>query len=143
MDKIKQLKTYIILYKNTGKLSEVVDKNEAIKKIDEIFSDNELYIFIEMLNETQNKMKNSTHSSIILMTSLLKFSDNNYHFVENKNQENIISEEKNIVESSVKKDVNNISQSNNLSDKECEIRINNALALASKDELNSLRNKWK
>lgn len=133
----------IILYKNTGKLSEVVDKNEAIKKIDEIFSDNELYIFIEMLNETQNKMKNSTHSSIILMTSLLKFSDNNYHFVENKNQENIISEEKNIVESSVKKDVNNISQSNNLSDKEYEIRINNALALASKDELNSIRNKWK
>ena len=133
----------IILYKNTGKLSEVVDKNEAIKKIDEIFSDNELYIFIEMLNETQNKMKNSTHSSIILMTSLLKFSDNNYRFVENKNQENIISEEKNIVESSVKKDVNNISQSNNLSDKECEIRINNALALASKDELNSIRNKWK
>ena len=65
----------VILYKNAGFLSNISFKNDNIKSVSEIYSDRVLYMLIDVLNNTQNNIKNSTHGSILFMTSMLNFSD--------------------------------------------------------------------
>ncbi|MGM9881285.1 MAG: DNA polymerase III subunit gamma/tau [Bacilli bacterium] len=134
----------IIIYKNTKNLSNIRTKNVAIKSICNLLDSNDIYKLIEILNKIQNDIKFSSHSYIILMTSLLKFSDDisnsvsspEFKSVENNNDgekskkiisREIISEKKKI---------------NYLSEEEIEIRINNALALANKNVLNMMKEKW-
>lgn len=145
----------VILYKNTNILSSIEVKNESIVLISKLYDSSILYNLIETLNETQNLVKNSTHGSIIFMTSILKFSDmyccngndhitesdntssdktNNNIDVSDKDENKIISREI-ILEEKV--DV-----SNSLNKDDVDIRINNALALASKDILTDIKSKW-
>ena len=51
-------------------------KNSCVKSVADLYDDIILYNFIEDLNETSNRIKFSSHSSIIFMTAVLKFSNN-------------------------------------------------------------------
>ena len=158
----------VLLYRNTGVLSNIEVKNKAIEKVNKICDDIFIYEFVENLYNVLNDIKTTSHDSIIFMTSLLKISDKfNYTDLENNdfsedkvnNSNKIISREiilgnngeKNnnlgdkIVDmsSDESKKANFNRKINGLSDKDIDIRINNTLALASKNVLNEYKNKWK
>lgn len=150
----------VVLYKNANYLSSIEMKNDNIKLVSEIYSGRNLYDLIECLNNAQNVIKFSTHGSIVFLTSILKFSDMNYgKEVEiisreiNEPQKVILKEKsapKSDFETVDKEKVKeeNISQEiiskkeSNYSAEEVELRINNALALASKEVLKDIKNKW-
>ena len=150
----------VVLYKNANYLSSIEMKNDNIKLVSEIYSGRNLYDLIECLNNAQNVIKFSTHGSIVFLTSILKFSDMNYGKEDeiisreiNEPQKVILKEKsasKNDFEAvdKVEEKEENISQEiiskkeSNYSEEEVELRINNALALASKDVLKVIKNKW-
>lgn len=139
----------VILYKNANILSSISTKNDYIKLVSDKYNDKDLYDLIENLNGIQNSIKISNHSSIIFMTSILKYSDLKFGNIEingEKSSEKIISQE--IIE----KKEENISQNNenisreikdsSISDEQVEIRVNNSLALASKSVLEDFKLRW-
>lgn len=149
----------VVLYKNADFLSNIEMKNENIKLVSEIYSNRNLYDLIESLNNVQNVIKLSTHGSIIFLTSILKFSDINYGREEenisreiNMPQNNVLKEKsgsKNdfevvdkveIQEKNISREI--ITKRENYSSEEIELRINNALALASKEVLKDIKAKW-
>lgn len=150
----------VVLYKNANYLSSIEMKNDNIKLVSEIYSGRNLYDLIECLNNAQNVIKFSTHGSIVFLTSILKFSDMNYGKEveiisrEINEPQKVILKEKSTSKSDFevvdKEEINeeNISQEiiskkeSNYSEEEVELRINNALALASKDVLKDIKNKW-
>lgn len=158
----------VLLYRNTNVLSNIEVKNKAIIEVNKLCDDNFIYDFVDNLYNVLGSIKTTSHDSIIFMTALLKVSDkskSNSLGNNDFNEENggisseIISREiilgnnsgKNdnlgdkIVDVTLNKsnkvDVNR--EMNGLSDKDIDIRINNTLALASKNVLNEYKNKWK
>ena len=149
----------VVLYKNADFLSNIEMKNENIKLVSEIYSNRNLYDLIESLNSVQSVIKLSTHGSILFLTSILKFSDINYEKEEenisreiNRPQNNVLKEKsgsKNdfLVVDKVENEDENISREiitkkDSYSLEEIELRINNALALASKEVLKNIKAKW-
>lgn len=144
----------VILYKNTNLLSTIESKNTNIKKISELYDSKVLYNLIETLNNVQNMIRMSTNGSILFMTSLLKFSDtyfnkieitdniNNSNSINNNLETNVCDKDKNISREIIKtKNIDNLKESN-FSNEEINVRINNALALASKEVLENIKNNW-
>ena len=149
----------VVLYKNADFLSNIEMKNENIKLVSEIYSNRNLYDLIESLNSVQSVIKLSTHGSILFLTSILKFSDINYEKEKenisreiNRPQNNVLKEKsgsKNdfLVVDKVEIEDENISREiitkkESYSSEEIELRINNALALASKEVLKNIKAKW-
>lgn len=150
----------VVLYKNANYLSSIEMKNDNIKLVSEIYSGRNLYDLIECLNNAQNVIKFSTHGSIVFLTSILKFSDMNYgKGVEIISREiiepqKVILNEKSASKSDfepvdkekIKEEIISqeiISKKDSIySEEEVELRINNALALASKDVLKEIKSKW-
>ncbi len=148
----------VILYKNTGDLSNIMTKNASIKVVSDLFDDDKLYKFVEVLNDILSVIKVSSHGSIVFMTYMLRFSD---EFFSNEKMvgegDKIISREI-IGDESVKKSskINNNDSSddeiisreiilgnNFIDDEAVDIRINNAFASASKEIKNTLIDNWK
>ena len=133
----------VILFKSTKKLEKGEVKRKNIMLIDELYNEHDLYNFIEVLNETSNKIKFSSHGSIIFMTTVLKFSDNNF-----KETNKIISRE---IISLVETDDENLNEKNisqkiinkySIGRDEIGVRINNSFATASKEFLKNIKNDW-
>lgn len=146
----------VILYKNTNVLSNINVKNEYIIEISKLYSDNLLYKLIEELNNIQSSVKLSTHGSIIFMTLILKFSDEivkvekidkiNNNNIEIPKDDEATKNDKvvklNKEEKNISREINMAGNNLKLSDEEINIRINNALATASKDILNNMKSNW-
>lgn len=145
----------VILYKNAGYLSNISSKNDTIKSVSEIYSDKILYMLVNVLNNTQNNIKNSTHGSILFMTSMLNFSDSiidNNSYSEKKIliEKNRIEEEDNkddeiISQEIISEEDKNIKKNDSIIKKltiDVDGRINNALVDASKEILNEYKSKW-
>ena len=153
----------VILYKNANILSSISTKNDYIKLVSDKYNDKDLYDLIENLNGVQNSIKISNHSSIIFMISILKYSDLKFGNLEingEKSSEKIISweiiekKDKNISQDrkNISQDRKNISQDrenisreikdSSISDDQVELRVNNSLALASKNVLEEFKSKW-
>ena len=139
----------VILYKNANILSSISTKNDYIKLVSDKYNDKDLYDLIENLNGIQNSIKISNHSSIIFMTSILKYSDLKFGNIEingEKSSEKIISQE--IIEEkdkNISQNRENISREikdSSISDDQVELRVNNSLALASKNVLEEFKSKW-
>lgn len=139
----------VILYKNANILSSISTKNDYIKLVSDKYNDKDLYDLIENLNGIQNSIKISNHSSIIFMTSILKYSDLKFGNIEingEKSSEKIISQE--IIEEkdkNISQNRENISREikdSSISDYQVELRVNNSLALASKNVLEEFKSKW-
>lgn len=141
----------VILYKNANVLSNITTKNEYVKLIADMYENTDLYKLIESLNVVQNNIKISSHSSIIFMTSILKYSDLNFSDngeLNNNNtsdysnmdlKSNVQDDDSNLVKEVTKNEIKN---NDKLSLQDEEIRINNALALASKQDLSYFKSKW-
>lgn len=139
----------VILYKNANILSSISTKNEYIKLVSDKYNDRNLYDLIENLNGVQSSIKISNHSSIIFMTSILKYSDLKFGNIMVNNEK---SSEKIISWEIIEKKEENISQNNenisreikdsSISDEQVEIRVNNSLALASKSVLEEFKLRW-
>lgn len=143
----------VILYKNAKILSNIEIKNNYIIKTSELYSDNLLYDLIENLNDVQNAIKSSTHGSIIFMTFILKFSDAIYSNGDNSDNNTIkIDEtveknknsagENNKKEKNISREIKKVRNIQKMSDDEINVRVNNALATASKGVLNNFKNNW-
>ena len=143
----------VILYKNAKILSNIEIKNNYIIKTSELYSDNLLYDLIENLNDVQNAIKSSTHGSIIFMTFILKFSDAIYNNGDNgdnntiKIDENVEKNknnagENNKKEKNISREIKKVGNIQKMSDDEINVRVNNALATASKGVLNNFKNNW-
>ena len=146
----------VILYKNANILSSISTKNDYIKLVSDKYNDKDLYDLIENLNGVQNSIKISNHSSIIFMISILKYSDLKFGNLEingEKSSEKIISweiiekKDKNISQDrkNISQDRENISREikdSSISDDQVELRVNNSLALASKNVLEEFKSKW-
>ena len=135
----------VILYKNANILSSISTKNDYIKLVSDKYNDKDLYDLIESLNGVQNSIKISNHSSIIFMISILKYSDLKFGRVA-VNNEKIISreiiKEKNENISQDKKNISREIKDSSISDDQVELRVNNSLALASKNVLEEFKSKW-
>ena len=139
----------VILYKNANILSSISTKNDYIKLVSDKYNDKDLYDLIENLNGVQSSIKISNHSSIIFMTSILKYSDLKFGNIMVNNEK---SSEKIISQEIIEKKKGNISQNNenisreikdsSISDEQVELRVNNSLALASKSVLEEFKSKW-
>lgn len=141
----------VILYKNANVLSNIATKNEYVKLIADMYENTDLYKLIESLNVVQNNIKISSHSYIIFMTSILKYSDLNFSDNAELNsnstsdysnmdlKSNVQDDDSNLVKEVTKNEIKN---NDKLSLQDEEIRINNALALASKQDLSYFKSKW-
>ena len=142
----------VIIFKNTGIDSNISIKNEYIKLICDKYDDILLYELIESLNTIQNNVKLSNNSSIIFLTSILRYSDlkfkkGNLSICDINNNKNDVA---NLNEKLKNKGViedNNISREiidikKELDDDEINVRVNNALAIASKKVLDKFKDKW-
>ncbi len=141
----------VILYKNTGILTGIEVKNSCVKSVADLYDDIILYNFIEDLNETSNRIKFSSHSSIIFMTAVLKFSNNYFcegtenisreiikKSFDNKKEQN----KKEQLKENISREIIKANEASSMSDKEIKVRINNSLALASKSFLQELKSNW-
>ena len=145
----------VILYKNANISSNISIKNEYINLIANNYNDSDLYDLIENLNLIQNSVKFSSHSAIIFLTSILKYSDLKFKnsdssFVDSINL-NVKSDNKNISREIISNKNINIQKNNDykeksigngISENEINLRVNNALALASKNILEKFKSKW-
>ena len=141
----------VILYKNTGILTGIEVKNSCVKSVADLYYDVIFYNFIEVLNETSNRIKFSSHSSIIFMTAVLKFSNNYFcegtenisreiikKSFDNKKEQN----KKEQLKENISREIIKANEASSMSDKEIKVRINNSLALASKSFLQELKSNW-
>lgn len=139
-----------ILCRNTNVQKIMLDKKEKLDEINKLYSDFELYDFLEELNETINNVRLSNFPLIILEVFFLKISDK----FSNKNDSNYASEKisnesvktKNIIANDNQSNFNVVKEEKKIVKKnnqnEVEIRINNAFATANKEILNSIRGNW-
>ena len=149
----------VILYKNANILSSISTKNDYIKLVSDKYNDKDLYDLIESLNGVQNSIKISNYSSILFMISILKYSDLKFGRVAVNNEkiisreiikeknENISQDRENISQDreNISQDKENISREikdSSISDDQVEFRVNNSLALASKNVLEEFKSKW-
>ena len=143
----------VLVYKNCGNELEIKSKNDSIVKINYIFSENDIYYVIDLLNDLLGKLKYSVHPSVLLIANLLKLCGvmSNNSSVDKDVVNN--AEPGDIIKKSVEKQ-NNVAINNNTpvykskkivlpTDDYVEIVINNTFATASRDYLTNLLDKWR
>ena len=143
----------VLVYKNCGNELEIKSKNDSIVKINYIFSENDIYYVIDLLNDLLSKLKYSVHPSVLLIANLLKLCGvmSNNSSVDKDVVNN--AEPGDIIKKPVEKQ-NNVAINNNTpvykskkillpTDDYVEIVINNTFATASRDYLTNLLDKWR
>lgn len=123
----------------------ISEKNSIFEKKSKQINSEQLYKIIFELNDLSVRMKNSSFSKILVISSFIKMSDlfNNFHSttVENSISVKSVDNFTEKVSVSKKKNVNNIDLFK-ITDKEKKIRINNAFATASKDLKENFLREW-
>ena len=140
----------VILFKNASVITDILSKNKAIKELSEVYDDILLYSLVDELNKIQSNIKNSSHGSILFMTSILGFANNinrNKTLLQDTINESStdFNDDKNISREIFLKN-SSIDNSTLTVDESIKIdisgRINNTLAMASKDALKLFKSKW-
>lgn len=139
----------VILFSNANILSDIDIKNENIKLVNSLYTNQVIYDLIEKLNEIQGIIKISSHNCILFMTLMLKFSDNYFAEINSSIVSNKENNNSKIVD--VTDNINNDVKINNTKDsfvdetkkiENINIRVNNALALADKTFLKTVKDNW-
>ena len=144
----------VLVCKNTKLLdSNVEEKVDSINFLMDIYSGDDIYNFIILLNDISIRIKNSSFAKILLITEFIKFSNiinnTNIKYNDLKNEVNVKNklldncEKNNKFNNKVQK--NNIqftSFSSDLTDRLKKIRINNTFATASKSYKENFVNNW-
>ena len=151
----------VLIYKNTNFLfSNIHEKSESIKFLVNIYSSDEIYKFIVLLNDISVRIKNSSFAKILLITEFIRFS-NNLRKYDNCYDENSVAKVNNILKNNHTSNKNksikyqDFNQQNNIeftkktinkntgiTDKIKKIRINNTFATASKSYKEIFMNNW-
>ena len=144
----------VLVYKNTKLLdSNVEEKVDSINFIIDIYSSDDIYNFIVLLNDIFIRIKNSSFAKILLITEFIKFSNKinntNIKYIDLKNEVNVknklLDNDKIINKFNNEPQKNNIqftSFSSDLTDRLKKIRINNTFATASKSYKENFVNNW-
>lgn len=153
----------ILIFNNTNKKNDNVEKQNIIERLSLSYDDEKIYELIFTFNNTISIIETSNYPSILLTISLLKLSKNKVFDKINEIPENIKSkkfseekvsidqtqeevnnaEKKDIENSNVGKEKTSTEKINSeLDNNIINIRINNALATASKENLNMLKKDW-
>lgn len=143
----------IMIYKNTSLLvSNVIEKNESIKFLSNIYSENEIYEFVVLLNDLSIRIKSSSFAKILLITDFIRFSNKLSKKYDKFVDLKVEKQKNNQVDNSMNnfKANNIISKTNNkvtqlnigITDKIKKIRINNTFATASKEYKEQFVSKW-
>ena len=145
----------IMIYKNVELLSSNVgEKNEAIQFLSNIYSENEIYRFIVLLNDLLIRIKSSSFAKILLITDFIRFSNNlskKYDKIDDSKVEkqdnnhidninNTVKAKENVIE--INKKVTQTNLSVGITDKLKKIRINNTFATASKEYKEQFVSRW-
>lgn len=145
----------VLIYKNTSSLfSNIKEKNDCLVELSNIFSGNEIYDFIMVLNELSSKIKLSSFGKILLITEFMKFS--NLFSQKNANEifnscENGLKQKENFSKSNsiFINELKEKKQKNNqcvtyvkINDKLKKIRINNAFSTAAKSYKEKFLENW-
>lgn len=148
----------ILLYKNANIKGEIETKNEKINDLSLILNDKIIYNMIYTYNDTLNNIKLSSNPLILFVISTLKIINDNFSNSVNECElkensiicRSISSEPTNNKEESVKKNIKEevkvvlkeIKKENSITSEFIRIRINNAFALANKNDLNEMKQNW-
>lgn len=122
----------------------IFEKREEISKISERVSVSVLYDWINYLNDLLNKLKYSSYPFILLSACLFEFMNKHFKSVELDNSFNNdlnLKNMNNTADTFRDNDESIVNSSEKLSADEIDIRVNNALALASKDLLITVKDK--
>lgn len=147
----------VLVSKNTKLVaSSVEEKFESIKFLMDIYSSDDIYNFIVLLNDISIRIKNSSFAKILLITEFIKFSNelkqNDSKFVDlNLNSKENITQNKLVINSfkydNSKEKEEKINEKftnfkSEWTDKLKKIRINNTFATASKSYKEIFMNNW-
>lgn len=149
----------ILIYKSTQKTEfNIQKKNECIKYLDGVFSNEDLYQFIVSLNDISVKIRNSSFAKILIITEFIKLSNkmNNINEKVSERRENIEQNNDKVNDIKANKIKNKdsvfnkrITQKENaniltfgINEKTKKIRINNTFATASKKYKEIFMGKW-
>ena len=141
----------VLIYKNVSDINENNSlKLEYIKVVADNINISDLTNLIIYFNDISNKIKSSGFQVIMLITSLIKLSndinrkdDESIAIVENnKINDTVVNNKPNKMVKEDKKDDNSTKKDNKVSDEIKKIRINNAFATASKDNKENFITKW-
>ena len=144
----------VLVCKNTKLLDfNVEEKVDSINFIIDIYSSDDIYNFIVLLNDISIRIKNSSFAKILLITEFIKFSNKinntNIKYNDLKNDVNVknklLDNDKTINKLNDEPQKNNIqftSFSSDLTDRLKKIRINNTFATASKSYKEIFVNNW-
>lgn len=149
----------ILIFKSTKTFNfNIQEKIECIKYLNDIFSSDILYQFIENLNDISIKIRNSSFAKILIITDFIKLSNKINNVSEktseksekaNQNNErvNVISDNKNNDKSiDFNKGITYQNKSkilfSSINDKTKKIRINNTFATATKKYKEDFMSKW-
>lgn len=129
----------VLVYKNCGNELGIKSKNDSVVKINYIFSENDIYYTINLLNDLLGKIKYSVHPSVLLIANMLKLSS--------KVSVNNTVDSATVIEK--KEDVFNKSLTGHTvkrlvlpSNEYVDIVINNTFATASREYLTIILDKW-
>ncbi len=141
----------ILLYKNANIECELKDKNNKIISLSKILEDKNIYNIIYTYNDTLNDMKISSNPLILFIISSIRIIKENFNNKDN-NIQNIIKTEEKITNKETRNDIENNKQKiekNTLASRQTpinkefiDIRVNNTLALANKEQLNKIKKDW-
>lgn len=140
----------VLLYKTTSILTMINDKNNEIKDISNLLTEENIFFYIDEMNNLLSKIKTSNYPAILLTVSLLKLSLLNINNDNYKENREIVYSNEILNETNKKSQINEhkikVVEVDNLRDGviniDIDARINNALATAQKNILNEVRNSW-
>lgn len=138
----------VLIYKSTNILTKIKEKNEKIKIISEMLSEDDLFFYINEFNDLLNRIKIANFPSILLIVELLKLANKDLINMNDDSYEkkSNVSNEVNSKDKSELDDKltikNNNDVVNNINNKLIDIRINNALAFAEKSILLNIKSLW-
>jgi len=146
----------ILLYKNADISCDIEAKNEKISELSGLLTDKVIYNMIYTYNDTLNNMKLSSNPLILFVISTLKVINENFileNVIENKSMvadnESYDKPEmlkNDVIKKSIKEEI--VESLSNLEENKCisndfiDIRVNNTLALANKNDLNDIKSNW-
>ena len=149
----------ILIYKCTKVVDfNIHEKSESIKYLAQVFSNEDLYQFIGILNDISVKIKNSSFTKILIITDFIKLSNKINNIDEKASKTNEFSDSHNKVVNSInnnntkvknteinkeitQNDKNSVFVSG-INEKTKKIRINNTFATASKKYKEDFMGKW-
>ena len=136
------LKDFLLLKNDSDYLINIKEKKDKLLELSSFYSSEQIYNIIFSLNDLDNKIKNSSFSSILLVTYFVKLSVDLKRNVDNIKSVEVV-EKNDVVEKNIKmKSDNETGKKSSFDINLKKIRINNSFASASKKLKDDFIKEW-